>query len=60
MAEAVWPSTFHPASFSSSWNEQAQFGRSANRAPADAYDWLGLPIQYAKENDIGDDPSENR
>lgn len=33
--------------------EQAQFGRSANRALTDAYDWLGLPIHYEDDQDIG-------
>lgn len=27
-----------------------QFGVSANRALADAYDWLGIPVQYANED----------
>lgn len=33
--------------------EQAQFGRSANRALIDAYDWLGMPIHYEDDQDIG-------
>lgn len=32
--------------------EQPQFGKSANQALADAYDWLGLPIHYEDEQDL--------